>query len=102
MKYKNGKGSATLSMAYAGARFGKAVLSGLRGIEKSECAYVNSSVSDLPYFSSRVTFGLGGPVEVHPIGNVSEYELQRLQAMLPTLQEEIDAGLEYAAQNEFA
>merc|ERR1712186_61980 len=28
---KNGKGSATLSMAYAGARFGKAVLAGFTG-----------------------------------------------------------------------
>ena len=28
---KNGKGSATLSMAYAGARLGKAVLAGMNG-----------------------------------------------------------------------
>merc|ERR1712060_442538 len=36
---KNGKGSATLSMAYAGARLGKAVLAGLTGREVVECAY---------------------------------------------------------------
>merc|ERR1711976_540566 len=35
---KNGKGSATLSMAYAGARFGSAILRGLAG-ETIECAY---------------------------------------------------------------
>merc|ERR1712060_309101 len=36
---KGGKGSATLSMAYAGARFGKSVLAGLSGKRRTECAY---------------------------------------------------------------
>merc|ERR1719364_614540 len=39
---KGGKGSATLSMAFAGARFGSAVLQGLSGQEAIECAYVVS------------------------------------------------------------
>merc|ERR1719343_1902078 len=43
---KKGKGSATLSMAYAGARLGKAVLSGLSGeTGVRECAYVGSSIT---------------------------------------------------------
>merc|ERR1712050_653216 len=37
---KGGKGSATLSMAYSGARFGSAVLAGLHGRKQTECAYV--------------------------------------------------------------
>merc|ERR1712066_268125 len=37
---KGGKGSATLSMAYAGAKFGNAVLCGLAGVDTVECAYV--------------------------------------------------------------
>ena len=41
---KDGKGSATLSMAYAGARLGKAVLAGLAGTPTTECAYVASYV----------------------------------------------------------
>merc|ERR1712032_1741701 len=44
VKAKNGKGSATLSMAYAGARLGRAVLSGLAGVPATECAHVESSV----------------------------------------------------------
>merc|ERR1712241_1455987 len=53
---KNGKGSATLSMAYAGARLGKAVLAGLNGTPTTECAYVESNVMPgLPYFTSKVT-----------------------------------------------
>merc|ERR1712050_724639 len=44
---KNGKGSATLSMGYAGARLGKAVLAGLAGeSDDHECAYVASSLTD--------------------------------------------------------
>merc|ERR1712032_587069 len=51
---KAGKGSATLSMAYAGARFGYAVLNGLSGTPTTECAYVMSSVvPDLPYSLPR-------------------------------------------------
>jgi len=99
---KNGKGSATLSMAYAGARLGKAVLSGLAGVPATECAYVASSITELPYFASKVTFGKDGVETVHPIGTLNEYEQKRLQELMPVLKEEIDAGLEYAAENNFA
>lgn len=102
VKAKNGKGSATLSMAYAGARLGRAVLSGLAGVEVTECAYVKSNVTDLPYFASKVTFGRDGVKTVHPIGKLSAHEQKRLEEMRPTLKEEIDAGLEYAKENVFA
>merc|ERR1712204_119195 len=68
---KNGKGSATLSMAYAGARLASAVLQGLAGQEATECAYVVSdAVEGMSYFSSKVTFGISGVVKVHPIGDM--------------------------------
>jgi len=98
---KGGKGSATLSMAFAANRFGKAVLAGLSGMETTECAYVMSSVTELPYFASKVTFGPEGVKTVHPLGDLSEHEKKRLAEMIPTLKEEIEAGLEYAAANEF-
>merc|ERR1712139_103659 len=48
---KGGKGSGTLSMAYAGAKLGKAVLAGMNGTPTTECAYVMSDVEkDMPYF----------------------------------------------------
>merc|ERR1711972_46063 len=99
---KNGKGSATLSMAFAAARFATAVLNGLNGEDTVECAYVKSNVTELPYFASKVTFGKGGIKQVHAPGALSPHEQQRLKELLPTLREEIDAGLEYAAANEFA
>merc|ERR550532_2199206 len=94
---KAGKGSATLSMAYSGARFGYAVLHGLSGTPTTECAYVMSSVTDLPYFSSKVTFGKGGVEKVHELGPMTEYEKTRLEEASAQLKTEIDKGLEFAA-----
>merc|ERR1711904_141200 len=72
VKAKNGKGSATLSMAYSGARLARAVLCGMAGTPTTECAYVESSVvPGLPYFASKVVFGKEGVQEVLPIGNLS-------------------------------
>merc|ERR1719421_221797 len=102
VKAKNGKGSATLSMAYAGARLGSAVLSGLAGVEVTECAYVESNVTELPYFASKVTFGKEGIKTVHPLGPLSPHESKRLQEMMPTLREEINDGIEYAKKNSFS
>lgn len=100
---KKGKGSATLSMAYAGARLGKAVLAGLDGENVSEFAYVASSASDLPYFASKVTFGKNGVEKVHPIPDgLSAHEKQRLAALMPTLKGEIEAGLAYAQEQALA
>merc|ERR1712018_967674 len=62
---KDGKGSATLSMAYAGARLASSILSGLSGTPTIECAYVGSSITELPYFASPVTFGKNGVEKVH-------------------------------------
>ncbi|CAE8646949.1 unnamed protein product [Polarella glacialis] len=98
---KNGKGSATLSMAYAGARLGKAVLAGLAGEASVECAYVASD-GVLPYFSSQVSFGKDGVEKVHDIGELNTYEKIRLAELTPVLLDEINAGLEYARDNDFA
>merc|ERR1711937_417188 len=95
---KGGKGSATLSMAYAGARFGSAVLQGLAGQEAIECAYVASdAVEGMSYFSSKVTFGANGVSKVRPLGPMSDHETKRLEEAKKQLQEEIQAGLDYAA-----
>lgn len=87
-------------MAYAGHKFANAVLSGLAGIKTIECAYVAADPdarATLPYFSSRVTFGAKGVEIVHPVGPINEYEKGRLKEAISQLQEEIDAGLKYAA-----
>merc|ERR1711979_141241 len=97
---KAGKGSATLSMAYAGSRLGKAVLAGLNGTPTTECAYVLSDVMPgVPYFTSKVTFGKNGVEKVHPLGKLNEHEEARLDEATAALKKEIQSGLDYAAAN---
>merc|ERR1712241_904253 len=94
---KGGKGSATLSMAYAGAKFGNAVLCGLAGMETTECAYVARDAGDeLPYLASKVTFGKGGVQKVHAIGNLNAHEQTRWKECVAALKDEIEAGIAYA------
>mmetsp|Transcript_75601 Transcript_75601/g.136329 ORF Transcript_75601/g.136329 Transcript_75601/m.136329 type:complete len:355 (-) Transcript_75601:187-1251(-) len=93
---KAGKGSATLSMAYSGARFGGKVLDGMAGVPASEYCYLASTVTELPYFSSKVDFGPKGVVKVHDIGVLSAHEKVRLEEAKAALKLEIQKGLEYA------
>mmetsp|Transcript_114584 Transcript_114584/g.370435 ORF Transcript_114584/g.370435 Transcript_114584/m.370435 type:complete len:232 (+) Transcript_114584:2-697(+) len=99
---KGGKGSATLSMAYAGARFGKSVLAGLAGRRRVECAYCKSDVTDLPYFAQKVVFGEGGITKVLPLGDLNEYETKRLEEAKVQLKLEIETGLAYAESESLA
>eukprot|EP00854_Cymbomonas_tetramitiformis_P022410 gene22410-27038_t len=95
---KAGKGSATLSMAYAGALFADACLRGLNG-EKGvvECSYVESSVfPELSFFSTKCTFGPSGVEEVGGIGEINAYEQKCLDAMKEQLAGEIAKGVEFA------
>ncbi|CAK0845431.1 unnamed protein product [Prorocentrum cordatum] len=96
---KNGKGVATLSAAYAGGRFGQAVLAGLSGERTTESAFVKTDgkvYQDFEYFATRVTFGPKGVERVHPIGPISDDEQERLDGAAATLREEIDEGVRYA------
>merc|ERR1712039_1050767 len=99
---KAGKGSATLSMAYAGARLGSSILSGLAGRKRVECAYVKSDVSDLPYFTSKVVFGPNGINKVLPYGKLNEYEEKRLEEAKAQLKSEIETGMKYAEETSLA
>ncbi|KAK6154292.1 hypothetical protein DH2020_008540 [Rehmannia glutinosa] len=77
---KAGKGSATLSMAYAGAIFADACLKGLNGVpDVVECSYVQSTVTELPFFASKVRLGKNGVEEVFGLGPLSDYEQQGLK-----------------------
>ncbi|OUS48459.1 malate dehydrogenase [Ostreococcus tauri] len=84
---KAGKGSATLSMAYAGALFADACLRAKNGEANIvECTYVESKVTKVPYFSSKVTLGRDGVDTVHGLGTLSAYEQSALDAMMPQLE----------------
>lgn len=59
MKAKAGAGSATLSMAFAGARFAFALCRALKGEPNViECAYVRSNITEAKYFSTPLLLGV--------------------------------------------
>ena len=59
VKAKAGTGSATLSMAYAGAYFSNALIDALHGKRSiSECTFVESDIAPTRFFASRVDLGV--------------------------------------------
>ncbi|KAF8025904.1 hypothetical protein BT93_F2661 [Corymbia citriodora subsp. variegata] len=96
---KAGKGSATLSMAYAGALFADACLKGLNGVpDVVECSFVQSSITELPFFASKVKLGKNGVEEVFELGPMSDYEKQGLESLIPELKSSIEKGIKFANQ----
>ena len=94
---KAGKGSATLSMAYAGALFADACLRAKNGeANVVECTYVESKVTEAPFFATKVTLGKEGVEKIHGLGELSAYEQKALDAMMPELKDSINKGVEFA------
>ncbi|AET38893.1 malate dehydrogenase MDH1 Ecym_3407 [Eremothecium cymbalariae DBVPG len=96
---KNGAGSATLSMAQAGAKFANSVLAGLNG-EKDvvEPAFVESPLfkrEGIEFFSSPVTLGPNGIETIHSIGQISSEEEQMLDKCKETLKKNIEKGVQF-------
>ena len=91
---KAGGGSATLSMADGGARFAVAVVKALLGEDCVRYAYVESKKdSGYPeFFAHPVRFGLTGVEEILPIGQLSEYEKEKLKALEEVLEADIKLG----------
>ena len=91
---KAGGGSATLSMAEAGARFAVAVFKALLGEDCVRYAYVESKKdSGYPeFFAHPVRFGLTGVEEILPIGQLREYEKEKLKALEEVLEADIKLG----------
>lgn len=96
---KAGKGSATLSMAYAGALFADACLKGLNGVpDVVECSFVQSTVTELPFFASKVRLGKNGVEEVLGLGALSDFEQQGLESLKGELKSSIEKGIKFANQ----
>jgi len=99
VKAKAGAGSATLSMAYAGARFGFSVLEALKGKDGLvECAYVASNITSASYFASPILLGSNGVERNLGLGQLSDFEADKLEKeVLPELKTNIAKGEEFVA-----
>lgn len=115
VKAKDGAGSATLSMAFAGARFAltllQATVAGQRG--SVESTYVNleadstndkvkrfSKDHDLQYFAQDVEFGPNGVERIVELPeNLSEYENALLVKAIEELKLNIAKGVDFVASS---
>eukprot|EP01059_Diplonema_ambulator_P027683 TRINITY_DN460_c4_g1_i1.p1 TRINITY_DN460_c4_g1~~TRINITY_DN460_c4_g1_i1.p1 ORF type:complete len:337 (+),score=105.48 TRINITY_DN460_c4_g1_i1:64-1011(+) len=98
---KAGAGSATLSMAFAGAEFAFSVMKGLSGEPNIRaCTYIETPDKESPtaFFSSLVTLGTSGVEEVHPLpADLSEYEKELLKEGMEQLKGNIEKATEFMA-----
>jgi hypothetical protein len=96
VKAKDGAGSATLSMAMAGARFADSLLKAAQG-EKGivEPTFVESPLykdKGIDFFASKVELGPSGVEKIHEVGKVTLYEQKLLNACFVDLQKNIAKG----------
>lgn len=111
VKAKDGAGSATLSMAYAGAEFAAKILRAVKG-EKGIIApsYVSFEAdpfggkklakeldTPLAFFSANVELGTEGVSKIIPLGKITEEEHKLIKAAIPELCTNIDKGVTFVA-----
>jgi len=99
VKAKAGAGSATLSMAFAGARFVDALLKGLKGEKQVQCAYVKSDVvKGVEYFSTPIELGPNGVEKILGTGTLNAYEKQLVEGATAELKSSIEKGVKFVAK----
>jgi len=94
---KAGGGSATLSMAYAGARFAFAILQAMNGAKNVvECAYVESDITDMQFFSNPLLLGPDGVETNLGYGQLNDFEAEGLEKLRAELHSSIAKGIKFA------
>ncbi|KAK2823047.1 hypothetical protein Q7C36_019647 [Tachysurus vachellii] len=97
VKAKAGAGSATLSMAYAGARFTFSLLDAMNGKEGVvECAFVRSEETECKYFSTPLLLGKNGIEKNLGLGKISAFEEKLVSDALAELKGSIKKGEDFA------
>ncbi|KAJ0988296.1 hypothetical protein J5N97_006652 [Dioscorea zingiberensis] len=95
---KAGAGSATLSMAYAAARFVESSLRALDGDgDVYECTFIQSELTELPFFASRVKLGKNGVEAVisADLQGLTQYEEKAVEALKEELMASIKKGVDF-------
>ncbi|PTB38660.1 Malate dehydrogenase, cytoplasmic [Trichoderma asperellum] len=103
VKAKDGAGSATLSMAFAGARMADALLRAADG-EKGvvEPTFVDSPLykdQGIDFFSTNVELGPNGVEKILPIGKIDANEEKLVEACLGDLKKNIAKGVAFVQEN---
>ncbi|KAI0764094.1 malate dehydrogenase [Irpex lacteus] len=104
VKAKDGAGSATLSMAYAGAEFANSVIKALKGetgIVVPTFVHLTADAAggealkkeigkELDFFSAPVELGPDGVKSIKSLGKLSDYEKKLIDAAIPELETNIE------------
>ncbi|XP_064022214.1 malate dehydrogenase, mitochondrial isoform X3 [Pogoniulus pusillus] len=94
---KAGAGSATLSMAYAGARFVFSLLEAMNGKQGVvECSFVKSEETESPYFSTPLLLGKNGIEKNLGIGKITPFEEKMVAEAMAELKASIKKGEDFA------
>lgn len=103
VKAKDGAGSATLSMAMAGARMAESLLKAAAGESNViEPTFVDSPLykdQGVDFFASKVTLGPNGVEQIHPVGELVAEEQKLLDACIADLKKNIEKGVAFVAAN---
>ncbi|MCJ1408475.1 Malate dehydrogenase, cytoplasmic [Ptychographa xylographoides] len=103
VKAKDGAGSATLSMAMAGARFAESLLKAAQGVKGVvEPTFVDSPLykdQGVEFFASKVELGPDGVQAIHPVGKIDANEQKLLDACLADLKKNIEKGVAFVKAN---
>ena len=99
---KAGAGSATLSMAFAGARFVFSLLRAAQGESGvTEYAYIRTDlVPGTEYFSVKLSLGKEGVQTAHALPEMSPFELEKLKGLMDELNGNIKKGVEFVEKNQ--
>jgi len=102
---KDGAGSATLSMAFAAARFANSIIRAINGDHVKEVAFVDAHALQVQtpteYFGLSLELGKEGISKLHPIPKLNDYEEAQMKEAIPALEQNIQTGLNFAkASNE--
>ncbi len=60
-----------------------------------ECAFVESTITSSPFFSTPIRLGVNGVEEVLSYGKLSAFEQKGLDAMLPDLKGQVQKGYDF-------
>nr|AIT70155.1 malate dehydrogenase [Undaria pinnatifida] len=97
---KDGAGSATLSMAHAGAYFAGRVLDGLNGVKNvKECTFVDCDLTDAPFFASPCTLGKDGVSKIHGFSKLTKFEQSLVDDNVPALITMAKKGSDFVKNN---
>ena len=97
VKAKEGAGSATLSMAMAGARFAESLLKATQGQKGVvEPSFVDSPLykdEGIDFFASKVELGPNGIEKIQEVGKITQYEQKLLETCKADLKKNIEKGM---------